>query len=188
MWDFDHLYNSLSEDICRYVSKDTNFQWVKCNVNVGISIYTFALSIHFFDIFGGIQHFPSHPQQQPIHEFCRYCARGKSAFSLTPTKTARQQIICIQALSHRLSTPSTSTIHCPTNSQLPSTAIPSLFQRHSVSLPTRFWLPSNSILIPSRTPPFLLVSCSWSTHYLTGLRPLVIYIIHYYFMPIYKTQ
>ena len=128
MWDFYHLHNSLSEDICRYVSKDTNFQWVKCNIHVGISTYTFAFSIHFLTFFGGIQHFPSHPQQQPAHE-----------------------LSCMQALSHRLST---NPIHCPTNSQLPSTAIPSLFQRHSVSLPTRFWLPSNSILIPSRTPPF----------------------------------
>eukprot|EP00956_Cyclotella_meneghiniana_P013745 scaffold20116_cov69-Cyclotella_meneghiniana.AAC.3 len=36
-------------------------------------------------------HFPSHPQQQPVDEFSgyhRYCARGKSAFSLTPTTTA----------------------------------------------------------------------------------------------------
>ena len=97
MCDFDHIYTCLSEDICRYVSKDMNFQFIKCNTHVGISIYTFAFSIHFLTFLGGIQHFPSHPQQQPVHEFGRYCARGKSAFSLTPTTTARPQIIILHA-------------------------------------------------------------------------------------------
>ena len=70
MCDFDHIYTCLSEDICRYVSKDTNFQFIKCNTHVGISIYTFAFSIHFFDIFWGNSAFSLTPTITcPVHEF-----------------------------------------------------------------------------------------------------------------------